>query len=183
MTITNQSTDFTKPQPFIKLPANYELSPEDEFTLMERFIGPDTLGSTIDHSETCQGKCKRDDFSRLKEIGFDKPMEYILDHPVHPDIPRFRDLCSFFSDEGKEFLVIKTKTGGGELWYYDELYCTLNGWQKRFDEEPELNNYPLNDDLRRKSQYVWDEGNSSDNIHWFFFRPFMSSEISETKGM
>lgn len=88
--------------------------------------------------------------------------------PLHPtQIPRFRDVYW-----NGEFIVIHTRTGGGNREFYEsEESCRAN-YPDYFKDPVEAPKGPWNDDLRKAPGYVRDEDEEFDCTYAnFYFRP------------
>lgn len=84
------------------------------------------------------------------------------------DIPRYRD-CYL---EG-EYIVIHTRTGGGNRCFYDcEERCRRN-YPEYFDSEDHTPSGPWNEDMRAHPSFVYDEDDDFDCTYadWYFSFP------------
>lgn len=161
----NHDDDFTKP---------LKKFPKDEILLnivydMNTVYNWRMRGPNFDEKKTCfqNGLRRCHDIKILDDIGFDSNL-YDHDVKAHPNIPRLRGIYTHKDDD--TLVAIQTRTGGENLWEYDEVYVMYNDWEKQFSEKPETTGYPNNNDLRKNSNYLWDEGDTcGDDYHIFYF--------------
>ena len=100
------------------------------------------------------------------------------------DIPRYRD-CFLYQDEdsGKRFIVIHTRTGGGNRDYYDSEESCRNCYPEYFADDTEKPTGPWNDDLRDNEHFSYDQDDNFDCTYANFYFNIPASIAGELEDI
>ena len=105
---------------------------------------------------------------------------------LKPDaVPRFRDAYAIKTDAGEYFVVIHTRTGGGNRDYYENEESCRSSYPDYFEEgkESEWPAGPWNDELRAHPNYVRDEDDDFDSTYADFYFSLPIDYAPELKAL